>query len=46
MVQEFEKIPTMGFNMDFANNSIQEVVLNKRKVMVSLKIGERKYTPS
>jgi hypothetical protein len=45
MFQEFEKIPAMGFNIDFANNSIQEV-LNKRKVMVSLKIGERKYTPS
>ncbi len=46
MVQEFEKIPAMGFNIDFGNNSIQEVVLNKRKVMVSLKIGERKYMPS
>ncbi len=43
MFQEFEKIPAMGFNIDFGNNSIQEVVLNKRKVMVFLKIGERKY---
>ncbi len=46
MVQEFEKILAMGFNIDFGNNSIQEVVLNKRKIMVSLKIGERKYMPS
>jgi hypothetical protein len=46
MVQEFEKVSAMGFNIDFGNNSIQEVVLNKRKVMVSLKIGERKYMPS
>ncbi len=46
MVQEFEKIPAMGFNIDFGNNSIQEVVLNKRKVMVPFKIGERKYMPS
>jgi hypothetical protein len=42
MVQEFEKIPPMRFNIDFGNNSIQKVILNKRKVMVSLKIGERK----
>jgi hypothetical protein len=44
-LKNFKKILAMGFNIDFGNNSIQEVVLNKRKAMVSLKIGERKYMP-
>jgi hypothetical protein len=40
------KNPSYGISFWFWKNSIQEVVLNKRKVMVSLKIGERKYMPS
>jgi hypothetical protein len=30
MVQEFDKIPAMGFNIDFGNNSIQEYLTKEK----------------